>query len=98
LDEVLIPLPPLAEQTRIVAKVDELMALCDRYEAAKQTRDNLRQKLRGSAIASLMKAETDEELDAAWVFVRDNWCQLSQCPEDVKDLRKSVYNWLYEES
>jgi type I restriction enzyme S subunit len=27
-----IPLPPLAEQHRIVAKVDQLMAVCDRLE------------------------------------------------------------------
>jgi type I restriction enzyme S subunit len=34
---VAIPLPPLSEQHRIVAKVDELMALCDRLEASLAT-------------------------------------------------------------
>jgi type I restriction enzyme S subunit len=40
-----IPLPPLAEQHRIVAKVDALMALCDRLEAALTTAETTRARL-----------------------------------------------------
>lgn len=40
-----IPLPPLAEQHRIVAKVDALMALCARLEASLATADTTRTRL-----------------------------------------------------
>ena len=46
LTAVLIPLPPLAELSRIVAKVDELMALCDQLETQlKTTQTHSRQLL-----------------------------------------------------
>ena len=42
---MLVPLPPLAEQHRIVAKVDELMALCDQLEAMLSIGDDTRRQL-----------------------------------------------------
>ena len=48
-----VPLPPLAEQHRIVAKVDELMALCDRLEAARGSREATRDRLTAASLARL---------------------------------------------
>lgn len=45
METLIIPLPPLAEQHRIVAKVDELMALCDQLEASLTTGEQTRSRL-----------------------------------------------------
>ncbi|MCB9497382.1 MAG: restriction endonuclease subunit S [Fibrobacteria bacterium] len=48
-----IPLPPLAEQKRIVAKVDELMALVDRLEALGKAARETASRLLEAMVAEL---------------------------------------------
>lgn len=57
-----VPLPPLGEQNRIVAKVDELMALCDQLEASittgERTRSRLLEALLHKALESVPNQDT----------------------------------------
>ena len=55
----LVPLPPLAEQHRIVAKVDELMSLCDHLEARLTTAQNDRRSLLEAIIHEALNGTPD---------------------------------------
>jgi type I restriction enzyme S subunit len=61
LKNMLIPLPPLAEQHRIAAKVDELMALCDRLEASLAATAAIRSRLLDALLAEALAPETMRE-------------------------------------
>src|SRR5690606_11295131 len=57
IETLLVPVPPLAEQKRIVVKVDELMALCDRLE--EQVREG--ERLSAELMASLVHVLTETD-------------------------------------
>ena len=55
-----LPIPPLAEQHRIVAKVDELMALCDRLEASLASGDDTRRHLLDALLDEALSSGEEE--------------------------------------
>jgi type I restriction enzyme S subunit len=89
--QFVVPLPPLAEQHRIVAKVDELMALCDRLEAARQEREARRDRLAAASLARL-NAPDPETFQSDARFALDALPALTTRPNQIKQLRQTILN------
>lgn len=86
----IIPTPPLDEQKRIVAKVDQLMALCDELEARKQKRDESRIVLNDASLDRLLSAQNQKDFDKHWSRIRNNFDLLYDNPENVGKLRQAI--------
>lgn len=82
------PIPPKEEQSRIVAKVNELMALCDKLEAQQQARRKLQNALRQSTLQAVASSPCPHELQITWTRLADNFELLFHAPDDVADLRQ----------
>ena len=87
------PLPPLAEQHRIVAKVDELMALCDRLETARKEREATRERLAAASLAHLNAPDPDPAVfQNHAAFALDSLTSLTIRPDQIKALRQTILN------
>jgi type I restriction enzyme S subunit len=86
------PLPPLAEQKRIVAKVDELMMLCDRLEASRAEREGRRDRLVMASLNRLSQPTDSGEFKKDAQFQLSNLNRLSTKPEHIKEIRKAILN------
>ena len=84
------PLPPLAEQHRIVAKVEELHTLCDQLEEEQQQVQTRKQALNAASLHQLSNAEDSEDFQSAWNIVSSRFEQLHDQPESVEPLRQAI--------
>ena len=91
--DIPIPLPPLAEQHRIAAKVEELMFLCDQLDAAKAEREKCRDSLVAASLQRLNQpAEKEETFREHARFTFNNLPRITTRTVHIKQLRQTILN------
>jgi type I restriction enzyme, S subunit len=89
-NQIPVPIPPLAEQKRIVAKVDELMALCDKLEAEQQTQRTLKTQAVQSTLHHLTTPESPASFSTGLNILERNFGNWFDDLTTVKHLRATI--------
>ncbi len=90
MSKVLFALPPLAEQQRIVVKVDELMALCDQLEQQQIESSDTHQILVETLLASLTNAADQKECASAWQRIASHFDILFTTKQSIDQLKQTI--------
>lgn len=92
LSNIRIALPPKDEIPRIVAKIDELMSLCDQLEAHQLARRKMENALRHSTLSALASAQSPHELQESWQRLQTNFEHLFSEEGDVRIFRDVLFD------
>ncbi len=86
----LIPVPPIEEQRRIVAKVNELMTLCDQLEQQQETSITAHQTLVQTLLDALTTASERDDFTAAWARIADHFDTLFTTEWSIDQLKQTI--------
>jgi type I restriction enzyme S subunit len=90
LKSLLIPIPPLAEQHRIVAKVDELMTLCDRLEAQQLDAESEHSQFVKILLDSLTQSTDHTDFAASWERIKENFDTIFSTESSIDALKQTL--------
>jgi type I restriction enzyme S subunit len=85
-----VPLPPLAEQHRIVTRVEELMRLCDALAAKGQLADAQHARLVSTLFDALTRSQSPQELAEHWQRISAHFDLLLDRPEAIDALEQTI--------
>ncbi|WP_181357344.1 restriction endonuclease subunit S [Stenomitos frigidus] len=86
----ILPIPPFAEQKRIVEKCDRLLIVCDEIEKRQQQRQASLLKMNEGAIFQLLTAQTPDDFHHHWQRICNNFDLLYSIPETIPKLRQAI--------
>lgn len=87
---LVVCIPPLAEQHRIVAKVDELMALCDQLEQQQTNNIEAHQTLVETLLGTLTSVESQTEFTEAWTRIANHFDTLFTTEQSIDQLKQTI--------
>jgi type I restriction enzyme S subunit len=90
LRRMIVPLPPFKEQHRIVAKVDELMALCDQLELRSESQLAAHQTLVETLLATLTDSADADELAQNWARLSTHFDTLFTTEAGIEALKQTI--------
>lgn len=90
LSSIILPLPPLAEQDRIVAKVDELMTLCDKLEQQQENSITAHKTLVETLLSALTNAADKGAFDEVWEKIANHFDTLFTTEHSIDLLKQTI--------